>query len=263
MVLTVTLLGVIISVHFVNLQSLISAQDTVFEIDAVVSVEGWTPPFSQSDFSFGPAYLWIKGDDQWFGPSQVLDGGITSERIKVDTGISTLDFYLSSSREPPTNQRRLFQGNWGITGQGKPEPGISYVAEGKVAFNNPDDDSDGIPSLDEAFLRWHTEINDRFILISSDPFEPDTDFDGIPDGLEIRGTNAWACRTNPRQEDSDSDRLTDVQETHANPCQSDTDDDGLQDGDEVLRYETTPVKKDTDGDGLKDGDEVLRTRPTP
>ena len=101
MVLTVTLLGVIISVHFVNLQSLISAQDTVFEIDAVVSVEGWTPPFSQSDFSFGPAYLWIKGDDQWFGPSQVLDGGTTSERIKVDTGISTLDFYLSSSREPP------------------------------------------------------------------------------------------------------------------------------------------------------------------
>ena len=94
------------------------------------------------------------------------------------------------------------------------------------------------------------------MLISSDPFEPDTDFDGIPDGLEIRGTNAWACRTNPRQDDSDSDGLTDVQETHANPCQSDTDDDGLRDGDEVLRYETNPLNADHDGDGLKDGVEL-------
>ena len=263
-----------------------SAQTEVFEFDAVVFVEGWSSPYNGSDSNFGLAYLWVKSNDLWFGPSRLLNDGSTSPNIQIDleklpdTGV-VFEFYLAASDEIPTNQRLLFQANeWRLLQEVAGGAGVGYVIEAEVSFRNPDDDGDGIPSLDETFMLWHTEINDEFVLVSSDPFNQDTDRDGIEDGSEIRGVNEWACRTSPRLEDSDGDGLTDIQEIRSNPCQEDTDgdglfdgdeltngtdprdpdtdQDGLQDGPEVHRFNTSPLIADSDGDGLKDGEEALR-----
>ena len=88
----------------------------------------------------------------------------------------------------------------------------------------------------------------------TDPNNPDTDEDGLNDGLEI-GTN----------DDTDSSTTTD-------PLNPDTDGDGLTDGDEdkdkdglVDEDETDPNNFDTDGDGdlCGDGVEVLITGTDP
>lgn len=59
-----------------------------------------------------------------------------------------------------------------------------------------------------------------------------------------------------KQQDSDSDGLSDIEETEigTNPGSSDTDADGLPDGQEV-QEKTDPAKEDSDGDGLLDKQE--------
>lgn len=110
----------------------------------------------------------------------------------------------------------------------------------------------------------------------------DTDGDGIRDRVEVAG---WTTRsgavhvTDPKNPDTDSDRLTDGEEAGemvstpreplvyqglSDPTNADCDDDGLDDGAEVLgwtvssgaTYLTDPLNPDTDGDGLTDLDEA-------
>ncbi|MCD4753798.1 MAG: protein kinase [Anaerolineaceae bacterium] len=69
--------------------------------------------------------------------------------------------------------------------------------------------------------------NDREILLGTDPNNPDTDGDGLNDGLEV---NQYG--TNPLNQDSDADTLTD--------------------GEEVNEIGTSPTNPDTDGDGIND-----------
>ncbi|MFA5126700.1 MAG: hypothetical protein WC465_01695 [Patescibacteria group bacterium] len=58
--------------------------------------------------------------------------------------------------------------------------------------------------------------------------------------------------------DSDSDGLTDVEETDlkTDALNPDTDNDSLSDRDEAKVYKTNPLIGDTDGDGLSDSEEV-------
>lgn len=81
-----------------------------------------------------------------------------------------------------------------------------------------DDDFDGLTRAQE-------------FRAGSDPFQPDTDGDGLSDGDEflIHGTDADA---------------------------PDTDEDGLSDADELHLAGTDPTDADTDGDGMPDGFEV-------
>lgn len=79
-----------------------------------------------------------------------------------------------------------------------------------------DTDDDGLPNLIEK-------------EIGSDPYNPDTDGDNLPDGYEA---------------------LT----LGTDPTKPDTDDDGLYDGDEIY-FETDPLNPDTDGNGVFDGNE--------
>ncbi|MBU2549879.1 MAG: chitobiase/beta-hexosaminidase C-terminal domain-containing protein, partial [Proteobacteria bacterium] len=95
-----------------------------------------------------------------------------------------------------------------------------------------DADHDGIPDV----------IENR---TCTDPNNPDTDRDGLKDGVE----------------DANRNGVLDSGET--NPCLADTDGDGLNDGVEdanrngrVDSGETDPRKRDTDGDGMPDGYEV-------
>ena len=98
-------------------------------------------------------------------------------------------------------------------------------------------------------------INNEEIQIGTDPFNPDTDGDGLGDGEEVK-----TYRTNPLAPDTDSDGLGDGEEVHqrrTDPLNPDTDADRLMDGDEVRRN-TDPLNPDTDADLLNDGDEVNR-----
>jgi len=160
--------------------------------------------------------------------------------------------------------------------------------------NNPDTDGDGLSDGDEVNI-YHTnpllldtdgdgtsdgiEVNtpgrdplvaDAVIDVDSDadglsdtiefslgtdPFNPDTDLDGLLDGQEV---NLYG--TNPLFADTDSDGLSDGAEVNnykTKPTVADSDNDGLSDGEEVNTYSTNPLKIDSDGDGLNDKDEIF------
>jgi hypothetical protein len=96
-----------------------------------------------------------------------------------------------------------------------------------VVIGGPkDSDGDGLPDEEEG--EWGT-----------DPFDPDTDDDGLSDGEE-------------------------VYEWKTDPLNPDTDWDGLSDGhDEVHKYRTNPLERDTDNGGVADGHEVIEDGTDP
>lgn len=89
-----------------------------------------------------------------------------------------------------------------------------------------------------------------------DPTMPDTDGDGLTDGVEAGG----APPTRLDRADTDFDGITDPNESTygTNPTLTDTDGDDLTDGEEVGVYFTDPLSPDTDGDGLTDDLEIIR-----
>jgi hypothetical protein len=140
--------------------------------------------------------------------------------------------------------------------------GFSY------AFPEPDRDSDydGLLNRDER-LRTRTDPynadtdgdglrDDEEIAAGTSPLFPDTDGDGLRDGEEV---HRWG--SSPLKKDTDDDGLDDLQETviGSNPTRADTDSDGLNDSVE-LAHGTNPLHHDTDGDGLPDG---VETRSSP
>ena len=99
----------------------------------------------------------------------------------------------------------------------------------------PDDGSVESPSLTTAQLAGDDDndglTGEREVVIGSDPFNPDTDGDGLLDGEEI---NVYGT----------------------NPLLQDTDNDGLLDRAEVEQHNTDPTLADTDLDGVSDGEEI-------
>ena len=85
---------------------------------------------------------------------------------------------------------------------------------------------------------------------STSPLKPDTDGDGLDDGVEVS-----AARTNPIKADTDGDGLPDECEAsyggHLDP-DADNDGDGLTNRQEC-RLGADPTLPDTDGDGMPDG----------
>ena len=121
---------------------------------------------------------------------------------------------------------------------------------------------------------------------TTDPTDPDSDNDGLQDGVEdsngdgatgtvvIGGTGtSGSGETDPNNRDSDGDGLSDGNEADGNgvldgigatdPLDTDTDDGGINDGTEVLTDFTNPTAgnggddlMDTDGDGVSDSSDV-------
>ena len=94
-------------------------------------------------------------------------------------------------------------------------------------------DSDG----DGLFDREEQELG-------TDPFDPDTDKDGLTDFQEVR-----VHLTDPLNPDSDMDGLTDGAEVNVyktNPLDADTDDGGVRDGHEVIEDGTDPLNPNDD-----------------
>lgn len=110
-------------------------------------------------------------------------------------------------------------------------------------FDDDDIDNDGI-------------TNDRESQLGTNPYDADSDGDGISDYEEIE-----VYRTNPLRTDSDGDGLNDAEETTkyaTNPFSADSDNDGLSDVEEIITYHTNPSSRDSDNDGLSDKEEIER-----
>jgi hypothetical protein len=97
-------------------------------------------------------------------------------------------------------------------------------------------------------------------LVTSDPFNPDTDGDGILDGDENRRS------MDPRTDDTDADQVGDWDEVfvwHSDPNNQDTDGDGMDDKKEIVFAKTSPILDDTDGDGFTDSQELFEFNRNP
>ncbi len=135
-----------------------------------------------------------------------------------------------------------------------------------------DPDNDGLPNAGE-FLHLADPqnsdtdadgLNDGMEVdtYGTSPTSADTDGDKMPDGWEV--ANGLNAPVNDARGDADGDGLTNFQEYQraTDPKNEDTDADGLSDGKEVYAHGTDPLKPDTDGDGKSDGEEVFaRTDP--
>lgn len=129
-------------------------------------------------------------------------------------------------------------------------------------------DFSGLEYLPEEWL-GDTDEDELFDIyekvIDTDPFDSDTDDDGLPDGYEVITLNTDPLEIDTDEngisdadEDFDSDNLSNLGEYNhgTEPFNPDTDEDGFMDGDEVYTYGTEPLNPDTDNDGIKDGDEM-------
>ncbi len=108
---------------------------------------------------------------------------------------------------------------------------MSVVAKGEAC------DDDGLDDAEEAAL-------------GTDPCDPDTDHDGLLDGIEVHGDNP----TNPLDADSDDDGLCDGPVT-VGTCIAGED---LNANGRVDAGETDPNNPDSDNGGVSDGVEVRR-----
>lgn len=149
-----------------------------------------------------------------------------------------------------------------------------------------DSDCDGLSDQDEFSVTYPGGQR-------TDPSNPDTDGDGILDGVEAGRMSSVAAsctsyagdadpisRTNPTQADSDADQIPDgiedasrngrTEPTETDATNPDTDMDGINDGVEDANRngtkestETDPRRRDTDADRISDGVEVSITRTNP
>ena len=137
-----------------------------------------------------------------------------------------------------------------VDGDGTPDEveGDGDVDEDGVPNWLDPDDSDGpTADPDEDGLSNAEEVD-----LGTDPYDADSDDDGLDDGIEVHETG-----TEPTDADTDGDGLLDGAEVEAgtDPLDPDTDGDGLADGDEAGEG-TDPLDPDSDDDGLDDGTEV-------
>lgn len=130
-------------------------------------------------------------------------------------------------------------------------------------------DFSGLEYLPEEWLGdtdedWLFDIYEK--VIDTDPFDSDTDDDGLPDGYEVITLNTDPLEIDTDEngisdadEDFDSDNLNNLGEYQngTDPFNTDTDEDGFMDGDEVYTYGTDPLNPDTNGNGVLDGDEIF------
>jgi hypothetical protein len=154
---------------------------------------------------------------------------------------------LSETKVRLTTEAQSFGETYTVSAYGIADP-YGLVIRNAVHANfagydtSADADGDGLSLANET-------------LHSTDPGNPDTDGDGMPDGWEVQyGLNPLADDAN---DDADGDGVANLQEYlhHTNPQNQDTDGDGLDDGAEVSGG-TNPLRQDTDGDGMQDGWEV-------
>jgi hypothetical protein len=107
------------------------------------------------------------------------------------------------------------------------------------------------------------EHDEREIIrrdVTSNPFQPDTDRDGLNDALEKQ------IDTDPRDKDTDDDQVPDEREYnlhYSNPVDQDSDDDDIDDFLEIDLFLTSAIMADTDGDQMSDAEELYERSRNP
>ncbi|MBI4394299.1 MAG: DUF4129 domain-containing protein [Euryarchaeota archaeon] len=115
-----------------------------------------------------------------------------------------------------------------------------YRPDASVFDSGDDADRDGLDNVGE-------------FVAGTDPWAPDSDADGMPDGYEIR--SGLDPSRNDAAADNDGDGLVNIDEFRrgTNASKRDSDDDGLEDPQEIDNYKTDPVRFSTSGAGIADG----------
>ncbi len=168
----------------------------------------------------------------------------------------------------PTQILRLWFG--GNPGDVDSEPKNHVVEE--IDYEK-DSDEDGLPDYFEKELGTDSNNEDsdgdkisdeyEYFCLHTNTLKSDTDGNGTLDGDEdfdedgLINFKEYIFRTNPHNDDTDSDDLEDKDEIvlyGSNPLDRDTDDDKLEDGDEIL-LGFNVLNPDSDGNGILDGDE--------
>ncbi len=156
--------------------------------------------------------------------------------------------------------------DWYEIGKSCSLAGLSYATYGPfVAMADTDGDglsdyeevtAGGLRPLDRSYSRdsWSTAwvtIGDTFSSGSgwTDPCDPDTDDDGLLDGVEV---SLWGWQTTATIPDG-----TTV--TTVAALDDDMDQDGLSDFEEHNTTQTDPLHADTDGDKITDANELIAT----
>ncbi len=150
-------------------------------------------------------------------------------------------------------------------------PGANDPSRAKFAGIPPgsrpeqiDSDGDGLADWFE-MAGWDIMVtavngNRTTMHVTSDPFNPDTDGDGLTDAEE--NANGFA----PRSDDTDADLVSDYEEFnewYSDPTNQDTDGDGISDYLETSFFKTSPILADTDGDQWTDSDELFNRNRNP
>lgn len=190
--------------------------------------------------------------------------------------------FFTDPTRPDTDGDGLLDGQEDINRNGRFEP-----SENETDPTFPDTDRGGLSDYDERMSGRNPNFgsDDTFVgddadedgltfdeenAAQSNPNVKDSDFDGLHDGIEVRGPQ----QTDPMNPDSDQDGIADGFEdrnqngirdpNESDPNQEDTDGDGLPDGLEDINAdglrttgESSATAPDTDGDGLCDGPATL------
>ncbi|GEM_PF-619665 len=192
--------------------------------------------------------------------SSVGIGGtdLAAGNFLADTDSSTVTFMLVAD----TDGGGALDGDEDLNGNGNVDPlEIDPNLPEDDGLLSPDADGDGILNEDEG-------------RIGTDPLNPDTDGDTIPDGVEVGDDHENPLDSDgdgtidALDDDSDDDGIADSTEAGDDDLETppadtdedgvpdyldlDSDDDGLTDKEEAAVYQTDPTLKDTDGGGADD-----------
>ncbi|MBZ4331842.1 Ig-like domain-containing protein [Corallococcus sp. AS-1-12] len=193
-------------------------------------------------------------DSDGDGLTDGLELGLTEPQ---GTGTDPARFVADADPATTTDPLKVDTDNGGVwdgfedkNHNGKVDPGETNPLN---AADDVDADGDGVDNATE-------------LELGLDPFNPDSDGDGIPDGIDGLVDTDGDGLIDALDTDSDNDGLSDGEEdvnhdgitqpTETDRRKADTDGDGLSDGIEVRgQNPTDPLASDTDGDGLSDGEE--------
>ncbi len=190
-------------------------------------------------------------------PGLRFDGRILSGSPLREAGwagggsLRDLDGELRPASDPDIGVDQWMDGDT----DGLPDAWEILVATDVMTLDGTDFDEDGLSDLGE-YSTFNREA-------ACDPLEPDTDGDGVPDGLEVSlGMDPLTPDFDELSTDANQDGLIDslgMQLGHALD-ELDDDADGVSNEQELV-LGTDPLEADSDGDGTDDGEDPFPLDP--